>query len=154
MESGAQELWPKQAADYGEDEWEKELSVKLSPSQMDECGTHKSWGFVAALGFKVHHRNRFEKRDGTVDKIVYYVQMRMLIFLTFSFISSTEWIMVKHGRFSALMWSMNSRSFYSCLYKTIIAAVNCWGSSFNEHQSKCNYLQPLINKHRNLVVCK
>lgn len=39
MESGAQELWPKQAADYGEDEWEKELSVKLSPSQMDECST-------------------------------------------------------------------------------------------------------------------
>lgn len=60
MESRAQELWPKQTADYGEDEREKELSVRLSTLKMRKLAsseTSKSWGFVAALGFEIYHRN-------------------------------------------------------------------------------------------------
>lgn len=151
--SGAQELWPKQTADYGEDEWEKELFVKLSPPQMNECSTLRNQQVLRLCGSFRFLSTQFRRKWWTVSKRKHSLMCSyMLIFLTFSFSTSTQWVMVTVD--FPLESSMNRRRFYSCLYKTIIAAVNCWGSSFNEHQNKFNDLQLLINKHRNLLVGK
>lgn len=49
---------------------------------------------------------------------------------------------------------VNRGSFNNCPYKTITAGVNYWGSSFNERQNRFNRLHPVINKQRDLLVCK